>query len=94
MNKKISLPYQAKLYTIYSGVYDIFSTIYYRLTEAVCCANIHQDMNFLSRFLKLKRRELEKKTLADHNREALVKNGHDQFKKLVDKGLSIPVALL
>lgn len=34
------------------------------------------------------------KTLADYNREVLVKLGADQFKKLIDKGLNIPVALL
>ena len=34
------------------------------------------------------------KTLADYNREALIKQGADQFRKLLDKGLAIPVAHL
>ncbi len=34
------------------------------------------------------------KTIAEYNREVLVKQGADQFKQLVEKGLSIPVALL
>lgn len=33
------------------------------------------------------------KTIADHNREVLVKAGRKQFEKLKDLGLSIPVAL-
>jgi hypothetical protein len=33
------------------------------------------------------------KTIADYNREVLVKQGRDQFTKLIEKGLSIPVAL-
>jgi hypothetical protein len=33
------------------------------------------------------------KTIADHNREVLVKSGRKQFEKLKDLGLSIPVAL-
>lgn len=32
-------------------------------------------------------------TLADHQRELLIRLGRDQFKKLVDQGLGIPVAL-
>jgi hypothetical protein len=34
------------------------------------------------------------KTLADYNREALVKQGADQFRKLIEKGLSVPVNLV
>ena len=33
-------------------------------------------------------------TIADYNREAMIKMGRDQFKKLMDKGLSVPVGLL
>ncbi|HVF69643.1 MAG TPA: hypothetical protein VNA13_03700 [Xanthomonadales bacterium] len=33
-------------------------------------------------------------TIADYNREALINQGRDQFKKLIEKGLNIPVALL
>ncbi len=34
------------------------------------------------------------KTVDDYQREALVKQGREQFQKLMDKGLSVPVALL
>lgn len=33
------------------------------------------------------------KTIADHNREVLVKAGKQQFERLKDLGLNIPVAL-
>lgn len=32
------------------------------------------------------------KTLADYKREALIKDGAEQFRKLIEKGLTIPVA--
>lgn len=34
------------------------------------------------------------KSIADYNREVMVKMGRDQFKKLIDKGLNVPVGLL
>jgi len=34
------------------------------------------------------------KTIADHNREVLVKQGREQFKQLLEKGLNVPIALL
>lgn len=34
------------------------------------------------------------KTIADYNREALIMQGNIQFKKLIEKGINIPVALL
>lgn len=34
------------------------------------------------------------KTISDYKMEILVKQGRDQFKKLIAKGISIPVALL
>ena len=34
------------------------------------------------------------KTISDYKREMLVKLAREQFKKLIEKGLSIPVALL
>ena len=39
-------------------------------------------------------KKASKKTLADYKQELLVKQGREQFKKLLEKGLSIPVALL
>lgn len=34
------------------------------------------------------------KTITDQKREVLVKQGRDQFKQLLEKGLNVPVALL
>ncbi len=34
------------------------------------------------------------KSIADYNREVMIKMGRDQFKKLIDKGLNVPVGLL
>jgi len=34
------------------------------------------------------------KTIADYKQEILVKHGKEQFRKLLEKGISIPVALL
>jgi hypothetical protein len=35
-----------------------------------------------------------RKTLEDHRQELLIQQGREQFKKLVDKGLQLPVVLL
>lgn len=34
------------------------------------------------------------KTIAEHNREALINQGREQFKKLIEIGLNVPVAHL
>jgi len=34
------------------------------------------------------------KTISDYKQEVLVKQGREQFKKLLEKGISIPVVLL
>jgi hypothetical protein len=34
------------------------------------------------------------KTIADYKQQILVKQGREQFKKLLEKGISIPVVLL
>jgi len=34
------------------------------------------------------------KTISDYKMDMLVKQGRDQFKKLIEKGINIPVALL
>ncbi len=39
-------------------------------------------------------KKTSKKTVSDYKMEILLKMGRDQFKKLADKGISIPVALL
>ena len=35
-----------------------------------------------------------RKTISDYKMEILVKQGRDQFKKLIEKGINIPVVLL
>ncbi len=35
-----------------------------------------------------------RKTIADYKQEILVKQGREQFKKLLEKGISVPVAFL
>jgi len=39
-------------------------------------------------------RKIKRKTLSDYKREMLIRQGGEQFKKLVKKGLSVPVVLL
>jgi hypothetical protein len=41
-----------------------------------------------------RKKEVSIKTVDDYQREALVKQGREQFQKLMDKGLGVPVALL
>jgi len=36
----------------------------------------------------------QRSTLADYQRELLVRQGREQFKKLIDRGLGVPVGLL
>lgn len=53
-------------------------------------------MKFFASLLQVVRHETtqQRKSLADNKQEALVKLGREQFKKLLEKGLSVPVALL
>jgi hypothetical protein len=44
-------------------------------------------------FLFGQKKELETKTLAEHQREMLVSQGKQQFEKLKNLGLTIPVRL-
>ena len=47
------------------------------------------------KFLKvLFKKNKTRKTLSDYQREMLVKQGREQFKKLIQRGLNLPVALL
>ena len=41
-----------------------------------------------------KQKKTSAKEILDYKMETLVKQGRDQFKKLVEKGINIPVALL
>jgi hypothetical protein len=44
-------------------------------------------------FFKTNKKQI-RKSLSDYKEDLLLKQGRDQFKKLVEKGLNIPVALL
>jgi len=44
-------------------------------------------------FLSLKGKTAVK-TIADYKQQILVKQGREQFKKLLEKGLNVPVVLL
>lgn len=41
-----------------------------------------------------KKQKKTQRTISDYKMEVLVKQGRDQFKKLIEKGINIPVALL
>ena len=44
-------------------------------------------------FLSIRGRKAVK-TIADYKQQILVKQGREQFKKLLEKGISVPVVLL
>ncbi len=47
------------------------------------------------KFISLtKNKRVAVKTIADYKQDLLVKQGREQFKKLLEKGLNIPVVLL
>lgn len=83
---------QSNLIIKYSRVYDILQLIYYRLTYNCGYAKIWQIMKLFTLLLKLKKQN-QQKTLADYQRELLVKLGGQEFKKLHDLGINIPIAL-
>ncbi len=41
-----------------------------------------------------KQKKASQKTISDYKMEIVLKQGRDQIKKLIEKGLNIPVALL
>jgi hypothetical protein len=41
-----------------------------------------------------KQKKAANKSISDYKMEMLVKQGRDQFKKLIERGINIPVALL
>jgi len=41
-----------------------------------------------------RQKRANKKTLADYKQDLLVRAGREQFKRLLEKGLGVPVALL
>jgi hypothetical protein len=86
--------------TIYSRSYAFSAQYYYRLTYYKIYATILLTMKSLisNLFRKLKNQVVDNssaaRSIADYNRELLVKQGRDQFMKLIDKGLTIPVNLV
>ena len=48
----------------------------------------------LVRILLRSDKKKQRTTLADYQRELLVRQGREQFKKLIDRGLGVPVGLL
>jgi hypothetical protein len=50
-------------------------------------------MKFVRKLLRTQKRQ-QPSTLADYQRELLVRQGREQFKKLIDRGLGVPVGLL
>jgi hypothetical protein len=50
-------------------------------------------MKFLSVLFKTKTQK-SVKTIAEYQQDMLIRQGREQFKKLMDKGLHVPVALL
>jgi hypothetical protein len=50
-------------------------------------------MEWLTVFFS-KKKESSIKTVDDYQREALVEQGREQFEKLIEKGLNVPVAHL
>lgn len=54
------------------------------------CDKIRLGMRFLFGTAK----KINRKTISDYKQEALVKQGREQFKKLIARGLRIPVVFL
>jgi hypothetical protein len=46
------------------------------------------------KFFLFQSKKENKKTISDYKQEMLMKVGREQFRKLLEKGLSVPVVLL
>ncbi len=51
-------------------------------------------MTFGFNFRRSTGKKASVKTISDYKMEMLVKQGRDQFKKLIERGINIPVVLL
>jgi hypothetical protein len=51
-------------------------------------------MTFGFRSASWLKKKASAKTISDYKMEMLVKQGRDQFRKLIERGINIPVALL
>lgn len=75
--------------TIRHSTFGLFYAI--GLTHLTTYATIRLIMKFnLFRATKVK----AVKTISDYKQDVLVKQGGEQFKKLLEKGISIPVVML
>ena len=54
----------------------------------------YDKMFLIMKFSLFKSKKAERKTISDYKQEMLVKQGREQFRSLVKRGLSIPIALL
>lgn len=50
-------------------------------------------MKLVKKILRIETKKV-RPTLAEYQRELLVRQGREQFKKLIDQGLGMPVGLL
>ena len=66
--------------------------ICYRLTSKMAYDTM-LFMKLLRKLLGISRR-YHRPTLAEYQRELLVRQGREEFKKIIDRGLGIPVGLL
>jgi len=65
------------------------------LTYNKCCDKINQDMKRLTVLRRIfKKTRVSSLTVIDHTQLVLNKQGKEQFKKLIDQGLQVPVGLL
>ena len=76
------------LITLGYGIFSNFFSI--GLTYLTTYDKILLDMTFGLR----KQKKGVIKTISDYKMDILVRQGRDQFKKLIEKGINIPVALL
>ena len=64
------------------------------LTYLTTCGKMPTDMSFGFKSAGWRKKKTSNKSISDYKMEILVKQGRDQFKKLIAKGINIPVALL
>jgi len=49
-------------------------------------------MKLLGKIMRMQTRSIKRKSLAEYQREVLVRQGREQFQQLADRGLSIRLA--
>ena len=76
----------------YSGISKFCTQKCYRLQGLTTCAILPTNMRILK--LLLKRRRKKTVGVTDFYQESIEKVGGDQIRKLVEKGLSIPVLIM